>query len=313
MTQNSSKIPSYKSARGIGARSFISNKNKYKYKKTPAAQRAAWEKRELLEAINLYGETYHAARCFPYQPWLPMPAAAAERMQQGLTRRSCNSRHDCPVCTSKFMAEKREDFRLLMHHWVKDGGIVSLMSLNLRNRFLDPTWIKYNSLSATWTEMSKRYRFKQAKKSLGVHFVRVLEEVLTEDGWFPHFHVVWFFPKGTSSDALGAFHKQVVEAWCEAANSKTPMGAEGNPQHISTVDQNSHVPLSNYLFKHAFHDIKEKAHEKVLSPFNLVRILLASGYADGWEFWRDFSDASDGKTRVRFSSYLKNYLEEKES
>ena len=309
MAQSQSQNRRTQRARGKFASSFISNRNKHTYKRTPAAAKAALEKRELLEGINLYGDTYHAARCFPYQPWLPMPDAARDRAAQGITRRSCNSRHDCPVCTSKSMAEKREDFILLMDAWVAAGGLVHSMTLTLRNSFLEPTRTKYEALSRTWTAMNRRRTFQSMKAEYGVEHVRVLEEVLTDEGWFPHYHLVWFFPSGVSRGKVKTFMKSAKTYWTEAANSVWKLGADFGPQFDKPVTQSRSKTLAQYLFKHGFHDLTFDSAKEELSPFELVRDLLASGEADGWQFWQDFTLASEGMNRVRFSKGLLALLE----
>jgi len=297
-----------KSARGGSARSFISNRNKHAYKRTAAAAKASLEKRELLEGINLYGQTYHAARCFPYKPWLPMPEAARDRAAQGITRRSCNSRHDCPVCTSKYMAEKREDFICLMDSWVADGGLVHSMTLTIRNSFLEPSRAKYEALSRTWTAMNKRRPFQALKAEFGAESVRVLEEVFTDEGWFPHYHLVWFFPHGVSRAKVKTFMSKAKTFWCEAANSVWKLGAEYAPQFDKPVTLKGSKSFAQYLFKHGYHNLDFDSEKDELSPFKLVRELLASGEVDGWQFWQDFTLASEGMNRVRFSRGLLELL-----
>ena len=289
--------------------SFISNRNKHTYRRTPAAAKSAIEKRELLEGINLYGDTYHAARCFPYHPGLPMPDAARDRAAQGITRRSCNSRHDCPVCTSKYMAEKREDFIRLMDSWVAGGGRVHSMTLTIRNSFLEPSRAKYEALSRTWTAMNKRRPFQALKAAFGAESVRVLEEVLTDEGWFPHYHLAWFFPDGVSGVQVKSFMAAAKTYWCEAANSVWKLGAEYAPQFDKPVTLSGSKSFAQYLFKHGFHNLNVDPAKEKLSPFELVRDLLASGDADGWQFWQDFTRASEGMNRVRFSKGLLSIVE----
>ena len=297
-----------KSARRSSASSFISNRNKHTYKRTPAAAKAALEKRELLEGINLYGDTYHAARCFPYHLGLPMPDAARARAAQGITRRSCNSRHDCPVCTSKYMAEKREDFIRLMDSWVADGGLVHSMTLTIRNSFLEPSRAKYEALSRTWTAMNRRRPFQSLKSEFGAESVRVLEEVLTDEGWFPHYHLVWFFPSGVTRAQVKTFMAKAKTYWCEAANSAWKLGADLAPQFDKPVTLSRSKSFAQYLFKHGFHNLDFDPEKDELSPFKLVRDLLATGEAHGWQYWQDFTHASEGMNRVRFSKGLNGHL-----
>jgi hypothetical protein len=69
------------------------------------------------------------------------------------------------------------------------------------------------------------------------------------------------------------------------------------------------IPLSNYLFKHGYHGLEPSNHrDGALSPFTLVRGLLKSGETEGWQIWRDFCEASQGKNRVRFSPLLRNLI-----
>ena len=262
------------------------------------------EKRELLEAINMYGETYHAARCFPYKPGYPMPKAAEERAQRGMTRRSCNSRHDCPVCTSKYMAQRREEFIKLMTNWISDGGSVHWMTLTLRTNFSEDTRTKYQNLSRTWTQMNKRRSFQKEKKQLAPESVRVLEEAFTDDGWFPHYHVAWFFPPKVNHRTAKTFMDNTKIHWCETANTHTRHGASMKGQYQGAVNQQNPRALADYLFKHGFFDVTFDAHQDALGPFELARGLVSLGLADGWEHWRNFSRGSDGLNRVRLSNGL---------
>ena len=53
-----------------------------------------------------------------------------------------------------------------------------------------------------------------------------------------------------------------------------------------------------------YYSIPEVANKDELSPFKLVRGLLATGEVDGWQYWQDFTRASEGMNRVRFSKGL---------
>lgn len=202
------------------------------------------------------------------------------------------------------MAEKREDFIRLMDSWVADGGLVHSMTLTIRNSFLEPTRAKYEALSRTWAAMNRRRPFQSLKAECGAEVVRVLEEVLTDEGWFPHYHLAWFFPAGVSRAKVRTFMAKVKTYWCEAANSVWKLGADVAPQFDKPVTLSGSKSFAQYLFKHGFHKLDLDLYKDEFSPFELVRYLLVSGEADGWQFWQDFTLASEGMNRVRFSKGL---------
>jgi hypothetical protein len=92
--------------------------------------------------------------------------------------------------------------------------------------------------------------------------------------------------------------------WCEAANSVWKLGADLAPQFDKPVTLSRSKSFAQYLFKHGFHNVDFDPAKDELSPFKLVRDLLASGDADGWQHWLDFTRASEGMNRVRFSTGL---------
>lgn len=188
--------------------------------------------------------------------------------------------------------------------------MVHSMTLTIRNSFLEPSRAKYEALSRTWKAMNCRRAFKTLRSGLGVESVRVLEEVFTEEGWFPHYHLVWFFAAGVKRKDVRAFMKAAKTFWCEAANSSWTLGAEFRAQFDKAVTQSKSKSFAQYLFKHGFHNLDFDPALDELSPFKVARSLLATGEADGWRVWQDFALASAGMNRVRFSRGLVRLLEQ---
>ena len=295
--------------------SFISNTKTNAIRGRAARDQAAWEKRELLEELREVTSLNGIRACFPYKYGYPWPKKAVEvALTQSAGTYHCGNRHACPVCTSAFMAKCRDEFVLVMKSWTSEGGFLVGQTLTLANSDSIRAPQKYFELTATWGNLINRPSFKRA--FLGANspmMMKVLEEQLGEFGWFPHFHLIWFFEQRTQQEQAQQFLDQISRLWCDAAHAVSTLGATMTGQYIFEIDQESPKTMGRYVTKHAYHDLGflpktfyETHHS--LSAFEAFRTFAVSGDLELLRRWIEFEVASAGRGRVKFSRSFRLYL-----
>jgi hypothetical protein len=297
------------------------SKSKTRNRNTPstiAKKRAGTEKRELLEHVIAFDQYLGIAgidSCYPYFDNYPMSEMAIMR---GLDRgfnvtRYCQNTHACPVCTSRYMAIKREEYIALADNHESNGGFLVTQVLTIRSTFDQNSKDKYKDLNNVWSRMINKSAFKSARLKVSQpEYLRVQEEELNETGWFPHLHIVWFFDKSVSRKAAKEYTSAVSRLWSETANKWTDSGADPQGQGSKKITKGSSKTFGQYLFKHGFHDLKLNVGDLVtneteysIKPFELFRLFLDTGLLGFGEAWLDFQKASYGTTRAKFSRGLR--------
>lgn len=224
-------------------------------------------------------------------------------LQAGFTPRHCGNGHICPVCASRYMSVRRAQFEVAAEAWVSKGGYMMQLKLSLRNDPSVPSRDKYIGLAKTWTRLRNKSRYVALADSVGdPHFVKILEEVITPSGLFPHLHVIWLFDKEVMKKSARYFLQEVMRLWCEAANAYS-LGAEIAGQRLGRLSNDNVPGIAFYFFKHGYYDLnlKPQNHDK-LDPFEAYRRFQITGEIEYLVFWVDFQAASEGQIRVKFSS-----------
>lgn len=284
------------------SRSLFGKRGKRNYKYTPAAANAALAKRELLEEVREITQLVGVGLCYPYKNGFARPKKALELLQAGFTPRNCGNCHACPVCSSRYMAVRRAQFEAAAEAWVKNGGYMMQLKLSVRHDPETPSADKYRALMETWTRMRNKAHYKAVAGAVNnPHFVKILEEVVTVVGIFPHLHVIWLFDKGIGKKNANDFLKEVQKLWCETANSHS-LGAELTGQFHGELNSNNVPGIGHYFFKHGYFDLGlQPLENETLDPFGALRRHLLTGEIEYLIYWLDFEAASSRQTRVRFS------------
>ncbi len=242
------------------------------------------------------------ANCFPYRYGYKWPKEATDLLQEGFTPRHCGNGHICPVCASRYMSIRRAQFEVAAEEWVNGGGYLMQLKLSLRHDPGVPSRAKYVGLTKTWTRLRNRSRYVALAESVGnPHFVKILEEVVTSTGLFPHLHVVWLFDKTVTRKSARYFLDEVMRLWCESANVHS-LGAEMPGQYQGKLSSDNVAGFSWYFFKHGYFDLHLRPQDQdELDPFEAYRRFLITGEVEYLIYWVDFEAASEGQIRVRFS------------
>jgi len=270
---------------------------------------AAFEKRQLLEFQRQITAVQGIAFCFPYKfnyPWPEEAIALWENDQITLGR--CGNANACVVCTSEKMARHRKMAELVCDDWVNAGGSVYWQRLSLQNSSEHHTSEKYDLLKKTWSGMARLTDFKNARSTAGEpQFCRVIEEVLTIHGWYPHFHVLWLFDSHVTDEQAATYLDKVILLWAKAANKISPSLALAEAQHTEWKKLNvARGTVTNYLFKHGFYDLSFEAaiddpYTQSLSPFQVLRVYFETGDIKLRCFFYDFERSCSNLRRVKFS------------
>jgi hypothetical protein len=253
---------------------------------------------ELLQGLQLFTRS-------KYQRWCnvlhdAVIAVADEHGNIALRNvQTCQSRHSCPVCTNRFMAEQRSALNLHVTDWQNKNGQIIMGTLTIPNR--TPMDFRYSYARLVEVGATFRRLVKKLERELGVPIsVRVIEETIQKGrGIHAHFHFLWFLP--TDGDAE-AFMEKVKGLWLRAAKSKGISGVSAAAQNLKVVQPGDGQGVVSYITKHGYtptSDASDLPSNGPLSPFEAL-VAATSGDLDWMKLWHLFEAAVKGKHRITF-------------
>jgi hypothetical protein len=210
---------------------------------------------------------------------------------------TCQSRHSCPVCTNRFMAEQRSNLNLQVSDWQNSGGTVIMGTLTLPNRTPMDFRYSYNRLVQVGAVF--RRLVKKLELELGVpNSVRVIEETLQKGrGIHAHFHFLWFLPGDADPEA---FMDKVKGLWLRAAKTKGIAGVSAGAQNTKVVQSGHGKSVVEYITKHGYtpkSDASDLPSNGPISPFEAL-LAIAGGDSEWITLWHLFESAAKGKHRI---------------
>jgi hypothetical protein len=210
---------------------------------------------------------------------------------------TCQSRHSCPVCTNRFMAEQRSKLNLIVKDWQIQGGAVVMGTLTLPNR--TPMDFRYSYSRLVEVGSVFRRLIKKLEREIGVPIsIRIIEETIQKGrGLHAHFHFLWLLPLGANTQG---FMMQVKRLWLQAAKSKGLSGTSANAQNLKVVQPSDGVSVVSYITKHGYTPTSDASDLALNSPLSAFEVLVAAATGDlEWiELWRLFEAAVKGKRRI---------------
>ena len=226
----------------------------------------------------------------------------------------CGNKHVCPPCMSYQYSKLRKRFRRSIEGWINNGGFVYTQTLTLPNRSKRLIY-KHEDLAKVWCAMTKGKRFSSMRKHYGMkQYLRILEDLLSTKGSFPHFHLTWFFENGRTEDDAARFCDEVANLWAQVANKSGARGTQAARQWYGPISQ-SVSGYVNYMLKHGYYDqITDPnnfySESKRLKPLDFLRVLVRTSDYAMVEVWLDYEVATRSLHRVQPS---KNFTWETQS
>lgn len=140
---------------------------------------------------------------------------------------TCGSVWSCPVCSEIVNAVRQAEVQAAVEKWLGTGNSVTFATLTLRHRACTKRCREVNggdcghALRNLWKAAQKSYTrlktgnpWKRLERDFGIRgSIRLVEVKHGENGWHPHFHVL-FFHDGTISDAqIEQFRSRLFGRW----------------------------------------------------------------------------------------------------
>jgi hypothetical protein len=130
------------------------------------------------------------------------------------------------------MAKSRRKVDAKLTAWVNNGGSIYCQRLAPQNMADKTTTRKYKSLTDTWNAVTRLTASKKAlAKARMPKYCRVLEESLTINGWYPHFHLIWQFDSQVTNKDAGVFLDSITNAWVKASGKIIGSNASVSEQY----------------------------------------------------------------------------------
>jgi hypothetical protein len=233
---------------------------------------------------------------------------------QKLIAKHCGNRHACPVCSSRHMAQMRVKAVEIARIHRANGGSIYQATFNQRYEANTPMKMSLKMLLETWKLLSKSTAWKKLQEKYGLEgHIRIQESAHLPTGWFPHFHIQWYFKESESEATMMAFSIEVAELWVKYSIVAGAVGTTSANQYHYALEPGTERAQANYLFKHGYFDLNfdprsVNPETDSLKPFEFLEHALLMGDDDLIREWVDFEQATFRKSRVRISQALKDKL-----
>lgn len=282
------------------------------YKSTPAARRAAFDIRAILEELRDFTTVSAVSRCFPYDYRYSWPELARQRLSsQTVYYNRCKNKNACPVCSRAADAKTRRNFSYEFDRFVQEGykpywqtfeaGFITELDSKARLK----------TLNDLWRMLQQAKSFTKLFKSDQVLNLRVTEFTYFEGVWTPHFHVVWLFGPEMRQGAIAKFLSLGSKVWRKRQANHPNCTSSTRILHSGKLDPGSTRPLAHYLFKCMFLRVDE--HGIALSRYLKTPMEYLAGFAKTGELeyleaWLKYEQSSKRARRYKFSKAWKAKL-----
>lgn len=205
--------------------------------------------------------------------------------------------------------KKKELARLMSEHRAQGGELYQSVLQQVRTPH-SPLVLTLPLLNQAWKEMAGSVAWRRILKANRIDgVVRVQEEAGDAQGWFPHFHCIWFFEGARSDLEMEDFLIQVFDLWAHYSNKVGAHGTLAASQQLYSIEPGSEYAQAKYLTKHGYIDLDfdpatVDLGERGLTPFEFLTWALVNADADAMEAWGDFEQATRGTNRVLLSRGL---------
>jgi hypothetical protein len=212
------------------------------------------------------------------------------------------------------MAKMREDSIKIAQIHRAEGGSIYQATFNQRYAPNTPMKKSLKMLTEAWKLMGKSTAWRKLQKEYGLEgYIRIQESSHLPTGWFPHFHIQWFFYNSESEATMMAFSIAAAQLWVKFSNLAGATGTTNANQYHIPLEEGTERGQANYLFKHGYFDlnydpIAVSPERDSLRPFEFLIHALYMGDNDLIQEWVDFEEATYRTLRVKISKSLKDKL-----
>ena len=140
---------------------------------------------------------------------------------------SCKNAWACPVCSAKVMSKYASNIGDIIDALDDKGYFGFMMTFTIPHLAFESCRNVTDRLLGTWKRMisgcadNKYNPYHKFKKALGVKWnIRVMEYTWGKNGWHPHYHALFFIPKGRQNEVL-AWEESLSDYWIKICKGVT--------------------------------------------------------------------------------------------
>lgn len=228
-----------------------------------------------------------------------------ERANFGNLQR-CYSVWNCPICSMTITEGRRIELQQGLSNWTYAGGHAYLVTFTNSHHKGDNLGDLLNGQKKAFIKFWEKRKVKETLKTLGYKGRIVATEVTwgEQNGWHPHYHMIFFFDCKTDLKALQSLLALQWQDACIKSKLKAPDLVHG-------VDVRDGIYAAKYVSKWGLENEVTKGHLKKglngsLTPFDLLR-----GCNDKPRYkmlFKEFADVFKGKQQLVWSKGLKILL-----
>lgn len=218
----------------------------------------------------------------------------------------CYSVWNCPICSLSITEGRRLELKQGLNNWINQSGFVYLVTFTNRHHRGDNLISLLNGQKKAFVKFWQKRKITEMLRCLGYKGRIVATEVTwgCENGWHPHYHMLFFFDHEINMQGLRTFLALEWQDVCKKVGLKVPDMEHG-------VDVQDGTYASEYVSKWGLEYEMTKGHTKKglngsLTPFDLLR--GADVHEEYKNLFKEFADAFKGKQQLVWSKGLKSLL-----
>jgi hypothetical protein len=261
--------------------------------------------RSLLEALRDHTSIKNVSTCFPYKFGFPWPPIATQRFATGQYRLyKCSNINACVVCGGKNAGSVQKQLNLCLDSRIKEGASIWLMTLELGFDECLPAKKRYRTISRLFGKVLNQSGVKRLRNEWEIPYFKALEEVLIDQIWTPHFHLVWVFPPGIPGEVISEFMDLISVKWRFLASKEPFLSPHRRAVWAQELDHKDGgvSRISRYFTKSFYWEIsQDKAGDNPRTPMDYAIRFAFTADLDALEVWNAYEEASNGAHRFKFS------------
>ncbi len=241
----------------------------------------------------------------------------------------CSSLWSCPCCSARIRAERATDVHAAGVEHLRRGGGLAFLTLTLPHDNTDALADTLDTVLAGWRHAQQGRAWREAKRRLGLRFVRAVEVTHTrrEDGgsgWHPHVHVLLFtdapLGRDDAADLLGLVEARWgayvvsrgfrrpreggIGARLQLVEGRSESGEPDGLLAYLTKVQDGYGDAWNVGTELARGDLKSGRRALSRTPFDLAQ-LAADGDPAALVLWHEYEQATKGRRALHWSKGLR--------
>lgn len=147
---------------------------------------------------------------------------------------TCHSK-GCPVCIQRRRSKQAGEIERVISLWLEshraedgtEGASVYFTTLTLAHGMLDTLVRTGHGLRDCWRKFLQGRAWKAKRAELGIEQVIAAEALHGANGWHPHMHVYWLFPKRLTSGQSRSLKCWIFDRWQSIVTAK--LGGQYRP------------------------------------------------------------------------------------